>query len=507
MRKGGIQDAEPVEPPQSSRKSGTWFAKRPSEMPVEHVERAPVRQKINNVGLYKATLYSNIGSFFFGIAVGWSGTAERSVMEQHSYSFQPTELQWSGVCILLTLGAALWCLPMGLMVRLLGCRRTILIQLLPNFLGWFLTVFARSVPMLYAGRFFLGMCGGAHCVVVPIYNAEISTTKKRGAMGVVFEGACICGVIYSFAMSLFLELRIINFVNLGLLALGPLQILMPESPAYYVDHGNIPRAEDSLRFLRGQKYDTRREIDFLTRDPTESEREVRQGPLLGFKYKKVRRSLARSLAIALLQKLCGALIFIFYGLNMLDCLRIRREFGLILCLGLILGFLACFFLVDRLGRRPLLIFSSAGIVFVSIYLGLHFKVWMTIGLTVMSWIALFCIAIFVGCYTAGVGSLTWVLNAELLVRPMRPLGCSIVCAFNWLTAFFVICWFGSHGVKCQPYLFLLFAIIASLILLFSLIYIPETKKLSSAKIQQRLGGLINRPAVITFTSSSDSSNA
>jgi len=149
MRKGGIQDAEPVEPPQSSRKSGTWFAKRPSEMPVEHVERAPVRQKINNVGLYKATLYSNIGSFFFGIAVGWSGTAERSVMEQHSYSFQPTELQWSGVCILLTLGAALWCLPMGLMVRLLGCRRTILIQLLPNFLGWFLTVFARSVPMVF----------------------------------------------------------------------------------------------------------------------------------------------------------------------------------------------------------------------------------------------------------------------------------------------------------------------------------------------------------------------
>ncbi|XP_043654046.1 glucose transporter type 3 [Drosophila teissieri] len=507
MWKWGTRDAEPVDPPQSSTKTPGRLAKKPAEQPGGHPGTGPVRQNVSNVGLYKATLYSNIGSFFFGIAVGWSGTAERCVMERHAYGFQPTPLQWNGVCILLTLGAALWCLPMGMMVRFCGCRRTILIQLLPNVLGWLLTVFAQSVPMLCAGRFFLGMCGGAHCVVVPIYNAEISTTKKRGAMGVIFEGACICGVIYSFAMSLFLELRIINFVNLGLLALGPLQILMPESPAYYVDHDNIPRAEDSLRFLRGQQYDTRREIDHLTRDPTDSEREVRQGPLLGFTYKKVRRSLARSLAVSMLQKLCGALVFIFYGLNMLDCLKIAREFGLILCLGVVLGFLACFFLVDRLGRRPLLIFSSAGIVFVSIFLGLYFKVWMTMDLTAMSWIALFCIALFVGCYTAGVGSLTWVLTAELLVRPMRPLGCSIVCASNWLTAFFVICWFGSHDVKCQPYLFLLFAIIASLILLIALIYIPETKNLSSAKIQQRLGGFMNRPTVITFTSSSDSSNA
>jgi len=95
----------------------------------------------------------------------------------------------------------------------------------------------------------------------------------------------------------------------------------------------------------------------------------------------------------------------------------------------------------------------------------------------------------------------------IYIPPTPCLGCAIACASNWLTAFLVVCWFASHEVKCQPYLFLLFAIIAVIILLFSMVYIPETKGLSSSKIQQRMGGIMNRPTAVTFTTSSDSSDA
>ncbi|XP_037725388.1 glucose transporter type 3 [Drosophila subpulchrella] len=509
MKWGGRpSEPEPEPPAAESPRTSRWSkgsAKKPVEIASSPTQAQP--NTISNVGLYKATFYSNIGSFFFGIAVGWSGSVEKSVMEHQSYLFNLSAAEWNGVCILLTLGAAVWCVPMGYMVRSCGCKRTILMQLLPNTLGWCLTAFAQSVYMLYAGRFVLGMCGGAHCVAVPIYNAEISTNINRGAMSVLFQGACICGVLYSFTMSIFLELWLVNFLNLGVLTLGLLQIFMPESPAYYVSRGNIPRAEASLRYLRGKKYDARREIDHLMREPTASEQDVRQGPTRGFKYKKIRRSLARTLALAVLQKLCGALIFIFYAPNMLTCLKIRREYGSVLAIGVTFGLILCISLVDRVGRRKLLIFSSSVMVFMSIFLGLYFKIWMFMETEVLPWVALFCISLFVGAYVTGVGSLTWLLNVELIVPAMRPLGCAIACTSNWLTAFFVVCWFASHEVKCQPYLFLLFAIIAVIILLFSMVFIPETKGLSSSKIQQRMGGIMNRPTVVTFTSSSDSSDA
>ncbi|XP_017056156.2 glucose transporter type 3 [Drosophila ficusphila] len=477
----------------------------PEPPPALPIAKHQKKQKTRNCGLYKATFYSNIGSFLFGIAVGWTAATEKSVMDRSFYKFHTSPGEWSAVCNMLTLGAALWCIPVGLMARSCGCKRTILIQAVPNTLGWFIIVFAQSVTMLYLGRFILGMCGGAHSVVVPIYLAEISTAKKRGAMVVLYQGACICGVFYSFAMSVFVEMWIFHVVTLALLPLLFLQILMPETPGYYVDRGKIGEAEETLRWLRGKKYNPRREIDHLAGHETYSEQDARQGPLRGFKFKKIRRSLARCLALAVFQKLCGALIFIFFGQQLMNCLRIHHIYLSVVCLAVALGCLACFLLVDRLGRRPLLILSTVVIFFVSAFLGLYFKIWMSSDFPVLSWTALVCIALFMGAHMVGLGTLFWVLNVELIVRYMRPVGCSLILTCNWLTAVFVLCWYSGHEMKCQPYLFMLFAIIALMSLLFCMVYIPETKLLSSEKIQERLGGIMNRPTAVTFTSSSDTS--
>ncbi|XP_017084733.2 glucose transporter type 3 [Drosophila eugracilis] len=501
----GRREPEPVPGPEAPQTSKG--RKKLNLLKKKSPETVREQSSINNFGLYKATFCSNIGSFLFGIALGWSGSVQSSVIEQSFYDFQLSDTDWNLICLLLILGAALWCVPAGFLVRYIGCRRTILLQLLPNTVGWFLTIFAKSVSMVYAGRFFLGMCGGAHCVAVPIYSAEISTIKKRGAMGVLFHGSCLFGVIYSFTMNLFLDVWIANLLNLGLVTLALLQILMPESPAYYVDRGNIPQAEASLRYLRGKHYDTRRELDNLMLEPTPSEQDVRQGPMRGFKYKKVRRSLSRALVLAVLQKLRGAMIFVFYTPSVLECLKMQRCIGILLCVAVFIGFAICFLLVDRVGRRPLLIISSAINFFVSVFLGLYFQIWLPMETVVLPWIALLCIGLFVGSYASGVGTLTWLLNVELLVRNMRPVGCAIIAASNWTTAFVVILWFSSHTMSCQPYIFLLFAIIALIILLYTLVYIPETMNLSSSKIQQRLGGIMNSPNIVTITSSSDSSLA
>ncbi|XP_020817337.1 glucose transporter type 3 isoform X3 [Drosophila serrata] len=476
---------KPPETPNAEGSRSAWKLKTSAETPDPEEEYSMYR--VNNAGLYKATFFSNIGSFLFGIAMGWSAGAEQSVMHKRSYGYTPSGLEWNYVCILLTLGAMFWCLPTGFLLRWCGCKRTILAQLLPNTLGWCLTAWGQDINMLYAGRFILGMCGGAHCVAVPIYSAEISSVRKRGIMGVCFYGACIVGVFYSFLISSFLEIRKVNLINLILVLLGLLQFLMPETPAYYVKRRKLDRAENSLRLLRGKHYNVNNEMARLTRDPTMSEHDQHQHPRQGFKYQEVRRSLARVLVLAVFHKLCGSYVFIFYSYELVRCLTLPHPLAAGLGVPALVGFLVCMCLVERMGRKHLLIVCSAIMFFATVVIGIGFKLFLENGGDILPWVTFICMPVFVGAYTAGLGTLTWLLTVELLVPPMRPLGCSIAATVNWLCASLAIFWYSSLKLVCQPYLFLVFAIIAVITLLFSLAFIPETRGMSSRKIQHRLG--------------------
>lgn len=209
----------------------------------------------------------------------------------------------------------------------------------------------------------------------------------------------------------------------------------------------------------------------------------------------------------MLQKLSGAFVFILYGHQVLVCQKLQYQWIGALAGAAVLGFLLCFLLVERVGRRLLIISSSAVAFFASIIMGLCLKLWQDNDGQFIHWISLFCMTLFVGAYSVGLGSLTWLVTVEMFVPPMRWLGCSISATFSWLTAFFVIFWYSAATDICQPYLFLLFAIIAVISLLFTLVYIPETKGQSPKRIQQRMGGIMNAPTVVIFTSSSDESNA
>ncbi|KAH8247123.1 hypothetical protein KR032_009636, partial [Drosophila birchii] len=496
-----IENLDP-ETPKDDKSRSAGKLKTAAGTPESEKER-PV-YSVNNVGLYVATFYSNIGSFFFGIAMGWTCGAEQSVMYQSAYGFTPSRLQWNYVIVLLSLGAMVWCLPAGFLLRWFGCKRTMLAQLLPNTLGWFLTVWGYNINMLYAGRFILGMCGGAHCVAVPIYSAEISSIRNRGIMGVCFYGACIVGVVYSNLISCFLEISKVNLINLVLLLLCSLQFLMPESPAYYVKRQKMEFAENSIRWLRGKNYNVSKEMARLTKDPTQSELDQHQNPRQSFKYQMARRSLGRVLVLAMLQKACGAYAFVLYSNDLVACLTLPKEVSVSLGVPAVGGFLACLFLVERLGRKKLLIVCSSIMFFANIIIGIGFKLFMENGGDVLPWVTFICVPVFVGAFTAGPGTLNWLLTVELFAPPLRPLGCSIAATVNWLCASLAVFWYASFNLVCQPYLFLAFAIVAAITLLFALAYIPETKGISSKRIQYRMG---KQRAIMSNDFSSDESDA
>ncbi|BFF91638.1 glucose transporter type 3 [Drosophila madeirensis] len=463
----------------------------------------------DNTGQCLATVIGNIGTFCFGIAIGWSAPAKALVMHNDAYSFTPSKQEWTWVCALLTLGAATWSIPMGLLMKSQGCKRVMILQLVPIGLGWSMLIFAQSVNMLYVGRFMQGMCGGALCVVVPVYTVEISHIRHRGALVSVFHGAFMLGVIYSYAISPFLDLWVINIVNVGLLLLCLLQFLIPESPSYYCSRGNYSKADKCLRWLRGKKYDTRKAMRQLMIQGTRSEIALQQNIMLGFKRKKTRRSLCRASALTIMQTLSGSTVFIFYSINILLSLHLNYECSAALAVADICGFLVCFMLVDVAGRRPLLIITSLVTFVCTIYTGICFQLKLiTDHENSVSWASLVSMSLCSLAYTAGLGPLTWLINVELFVTPMRPLGCSLSATFNWLTAFAVIMWYGSGPEYrlAKPGVFFLMATVSLLVCIYGIIFLPETKGLTTHRIQQKLGGFMNQRNVPSIDSSSDESD-
>ncbi|XP_022217884.2 glucose transporter type 3 isoform X2 [Drosophila obscura] len=462
----------------------------------------------DNTGQCLATVVSNIGTFCFGIAIGWSAPAEALVMHHNAYSFTPSKQEWTWVCALLTIGAATWSIPMGLLMKTHGCKWVMMLQLVPIGLGWSMLIFANSVYMLYVGRFMQGMCG-ALCVVVPTYTVEISHIRHRGALVSVFHGAFMLGVMYSYAIGTFLDLWIINISNLVLLLLCLLQLLIPESPAYYWARGKFSAADESLRWLRGKKYDTSREMRQLMLEGTRSDMAIHQNIMLGFKRKKTRRSLCRASALTIMQTLSGSTVLIFYSIHILLSMHLNYECSAALAVAEIFGFLVCFMLVDLVGRRPLLIITSLATFCCTLYLGICFKLKLiTDHENSVPGASLVSMSLASLAYTAGLGPLTWLINVELFVKPMRPLGCSLSATLNWLTAFTVIMWYGSgHEHRlAKPGVFFLMATVSLLVCIYGIIFLPETKGLTPHKIQQRLGGFMNQRNVPTIDSSSDDSD-
>ncbi|XP_017145341.1 glucose transporter type 3 [Drosophila miranda] len=464
----------------------------------------------DNTGQCLATVISNICTFCFGIAIGWSAPSKALVLDHSAYSFTPSKQEWKWVCALLTLGAASWSIPMGLLMKSMGCKKVMILQLVPIGLGWSMLIFAKNVSMLYVGRFMQGMCGGALCVVVPVYTVEISQVRHRGALVSVFHGAFILGVIYSSAIGRLLDLWIINIVNLVLLLLCLLQFLIPESPSYYWARGNYSRANESLHWLRGKYYDTRKEMRQLMLEGTRSEIALQQNIMLGFKRRKTRRSLCRASSLTILQTLSGSTVFVFYSTHILVSMHLSYECAAAFAVAEIFGFLVCFMLVDLAGRRPLLIITSLVTFVCTLYTGLCFKLKLiTDHENSVPWASLVSMSLCAATYTAGLGPLTWLINVELFVKPMRPLGCSLSVTLNWLTAFVVVIWYGSgHEQRlAKPGVFFLMATVSLLVCIYGIIFLPETKDLTPQKIQHKLGGFMNTRNVASIDdSSSDDSD-
>ncbi|XP_073839129.1 solute carrier family 2 member nebulosa isoform X2 [Musca autumnalis] len=441
---------------------------------------------------YIAALSAAGGAFAAGTLLGWTSPAQVPLRDGE-YGFPVSESAFSWVGSAMTLGAAFICIPIGFLINLIGRKLTMLLLVLPFTLGWCLLIWAQNVEMMYAARFLLGISGGAFCVTAPMYTGEIAQKEIRGTLGSFFQLMITAGILFVYAIGAGLDVFWMSVVC-GLLPLvfGAIFVFMPESPTYLVSKNKNESAIKSIQWLRGKEYDYKVEIEELK----ETERKIKENPVSigsALTRRVTIKALCISLGLMFFQQLCGINAVIFYSTDIFRDADTGIDANLSTIVVGIMQVIATFvsvMVVDKLGRRLLLLASASVMALSTIAMGVYFYMKEN-GDSVESlgWLPVCSLCVFIIMFSIGFGPVPWLMMGELFASDIKGVAGSIAGTSNWVLAFIVTKTFVNlkEALGSGP-TFWLFAGITIVGAVFVFVFVPETKGKSLNEIQMELEG-------------------
>ncbi|XP_068237431.1 facilitated trehalose transporter Tret1-2 homolog [Palaemon carinicauda] len=443
-----------------------------------------------------ATLVVSLGPLCAGLGKGYSSPALASMatLSAQGHHFSVSKDQGSWVASLSLLGAFFGAVPGGMAIRF-GRKKVLCAVAIPFALSWLLTVLAWNVNMLYVAAIMAGMCSAVIAVVTPVYVSEIAHPEIRGCLCALAKLSGSIGMLLSYLLGAFLNWRQLATVS----AVAPLCLFLaaffiPETPSFLLYRGRDAEAASALRWLRGSETDVARELTTMKANIATLRRESGSCP-----QRAAPRELLRPLFITcglmVFQKFCGANAFNFYAVPILAETFVGlnpHRAAIVVAFVQICAGMASSALVDTVGRRPLLVFSnmlmSAALAAFGGYVYLKGldqdediiarQQWKE-----SDWVPLFCILVIQIAFALGVLPISWLYIGELFPLKHRGAG-SIAASVSYACSFVSVKTFvdlqrvlGLYGA------FWLYASIAALALVFTLVFVPETKGKSLQEMQ------------------------
>lgn len=435
------------------------------------------KKKNLNAHNYFVAIIAAMGGLLFGYDTGVIAGVLSFIRDEFHLSTIQQELTVSSV----VLGALIGAIFSGWFTDRFGRRFMLIMASLGFITGTILLVSAQSFTHLVIGRLIVGIAVGISSYTVPLFISEMSPASIRGTLvlinAITITGGEALAFLVDYLLTPFHAWRwmfAIGLVPAGLLLAGMLKL--QETPRWFILNGQFANATNALKKIPFSK-----QIESELQYPQDAATLPKTKAWATLFSKDIRPVLWIGMILGIFQQFFGINTVMYYGPTIFESIGFASTSSQMFAtfvMGVVntLFSIICFWVVDRVGRRKLLLTGSAvaAICLVTIAIVLpHIN-----NYPLLRMVAVLCLITYIAGYCVSVGSLFWLIIAEIFPLRVRGVGMSLAAAVQWganllvsMTFLSLINFFGASQV------FMIYGFVCVLCFLFCYYKIPETRGL------------------------------
>lgn len=437
----------------------------------------------DNRFVLRLAIIAALGGFLFGYDTGVISGALLFIKEDlHASKFAEQAFVGS-----LLIGAVVGAILSGFSADALSRRRTKIISGSIYVIAALASAAAQTSAELIAARFVLGIAVGTASFVSPMYISELAPKRIRGGVTSFNQLMVVSGIFAAYLVNWALKGVAGDWrwmLGLGavpglILAVG--MFFQPYSPRWLVEHGQNDDARDVLRRARASEEEADEELEEI-----ESEA-AKEGGLRDLFSPGVRAMVAVGLVLAVAQQLIGVNTVIYYAPTILKFTGLSSGSAITEALSVgitnLIFTIVAILVLDRVGRRPLLIVGTVGCIVTLGVLGAFFaSPWLQDN---APWLALASLIAYIAAYAVGLGPVFWLMISEIFPLRVRSAAMATSTVANWASNFLVSTFFLTlTGAITKEGTFWLYGAFGVAALVFFVVKLPETKDRSLEEISE-----------------------
>jgi sugar porter (SP) family MFS transporter len=431
----------------------------------------------------RVSLIAALGGFLFGFETAVISGAEKTIQSLWNLSSG-----WQGFTVASSLiGTVIGSLIAGMPAQRYGRKKVLLVIALLYLLSAIGCSLTSIWELFILFRFIGGLAVGASSVVGPMYISEIAPANIRGRLAGSFQLNIVAGIFVAYLTNfLFVGMGedswrwMLGVMVVPSLLFAILLRSIPESPRWLWINGKPEEAK--------KIFERTGDLQAVAEIQEETSSDISPVPEKLF-TSKFRKPILFAVLLAMFNQLAGINAILYYAPRIFEMAGFSQADAYLqpVYIGAanLLFTLLAMTMIDRFGRKKLLIIGSLGMI-------------LFLGLTAMAFkgdmagnqLVLIYLIGFIAFFAFSQGAVIWVFIAEIFPNSVRSQGGSLGSFTHWIMAA-IISWTFPIIVEGSPqggyYSFLFYTVMMVLHLIFVVRFLPETKGKSLEQIQQELG--------------------